>query len=93
MTRLDATNVTTRQAHQCWGCRRVIPAGSPMRVVVEKDRGFFSRGYWCSVCVNVLTDVQDDDVYACGDIIDSNPEAWEAERDRQAAAANAILGE
>lgn len=68
---MNSNMVITRIPHKCWGCTRIIPKKSIMRVITTKDSGEFSRAYWCKECQDALDKLDhDDDGYSEGELLD-----------------------
>lgn len=63
MTVLRVQQVKTRKEHRCYGCARMFPAGTPMRVCAGPDGDTFMQSYWCSTC----QDIGDEDGWNSGD--------------------------
>lgn len=79
-TFLDHRSVKTRKQHQCWGCARMIPAGSQMDVTVSVDMGSASSAYWCLVCQDVTDQIDRDDIedgIGLGDYRSEYSDLWE----------------
>lgn len=52
-TIIESKMVTTRKEHQCFGCRRIYPAGTEMEHSVQVDDYLFHI-YLCHDCLNYL---------------------------------------
>ena len=79
MDTLTDNMVTTRKAHRCWGCGRVFPSRSRMRVIVTADGGAIGRGYWCEVCAEVLRSLDPYDLeegFMLGEVKEEYPIEW-----------------
>ncbi len=48
--------VSTRAAHNCWGCKADIPVGSKVRRIVHVENGPPYNVFWCDPCDTFMDD-------------------------------------
>lgn len=46
--------VITRKPHRCFGCGRLFPAGTKLKLIESVDSGEWHRIYFCPVCEKVV---------------------------------------
>ena len=83
MDLLRNSMVKARKPWKCFGCSRTRPAGETRRVVVVADVGSVVESQWCATCREWMAQSTDhDDEWWEGEIIEGDPEGWEAIRQR-----------
>jgi len=82
MNILTDKNVKTRKSHICWGCGRVFPSKSDLRLIEIVGPAGFTHAYWCSVCQAVVADWHpaDCEYITRGNVRYGDPEIWEQYR-------------
>jgi hypothetical protein len=84
MTTIADKIVKTGNAHRCWGCARMFPAGTTMRRLTEGDRndGIITT-HWCAACrEHGKTFDWPDEGIAEGGFLDYDASEWEQTRQR-----------
>lgn len=56
----------TRKPHRCFGCREIIPAGSPAMYCSGVWEGDFSSAYYCMPCEEFIKDPANQEIWSEG---------------------------
>ena len=73
--------VITRKPCRCWGCSRVMSAGTRMRKTATTENGCFQHYAWCQTCDDYWSKYLDgDDRFCEGDMRGEDHSGWEAMR-------------
>ena len=58
---LEDKIVKTRKDHNCWGCAKVIPKKTNVKMICSSEERKITRTYWCDDCIYIMSEIDDYD--------------------------------